>query len=169
MLTQGEVAVGTILESGVELITIIHKPPYPLGAVALFAHNNHYRVDNIASQECTLALISAEEIENQMVRCRRFMRNFIGYNATKVDTLAQHLALLSMRTIKARVAFYVLSVKEGSSYDFGRNITELATYFCVERPSLSRAIKELCDEGVITHHRGRGEIIDVAALKNFIA
>ncbi len=169
MLTCGEVAVGTILDSGVWLITITHKAPYPLGAVALFASDNRYRVDNIAKQDCTLAIISREQIEQQMVRCQRFMRNFIGYNATKVDTLARHLALLSNRSIRGKLAFYILSVREGNNYDFGRNITELATYFCVERPSLSRAIAQLCDEGIITHRRGRGEIIDASALKELIA
>lgn len=168
MVAKGKIVNHTILDSGISLISIERQAPYPLGAVALFAPENHFRIDSIAAEECEVGVISRERIEEQIARCKTFMRNFIADNAAKVDIFSRHLSLLSQKNIKAKLAFYIFSVASGRSFELGRSMTDLATYFCVERPSLSRALKELMCDGVISCSRGKGKILDVAALKNLM-
>lgn len=168
ILSEGVVDVETILESGVRLVTITHEAPYPIGAIALFSDDNRYRVDLRAQCDCEIIVVSREAVEEQMVKCRRFMRSFIAHNTSRFDVILNHLSLLSKRNIKAKLAYYILLNSSAGHYRFTRSISDLAIYFCVERPSLSRAIAQLVDEGVITYDRGEGGILDLAALKNML-
>ncbi len=168
MVSEGRISNRTILESGISLIAIEHNAPYPLGAVALFAPENHFRIDSVAIEECTVGVISRDRIEKQIAECKIFMRNFIADNATKVDILSSHLSLLSCKNIKAKIAFYILTRTHNNAFRFDRSISELAIYFCVERPSLSRALGQMTDEGLISYERGSGTILNLNALKELI-
>ncbi len=168
VISKGRVAVDTILDSGMALISIEQKAPFPLGAVALFSEDNRYRVDMRCESDCEILIIHRDEVENQMVKCRQFLRSFISYNTSRLDVFGRHLSLLSHRTIKAKLAYYILLNSNGMRYRFPRSIADMANYFCVERPSLSRAISQMVKDGVVSYHNGEGEILDIERVKNML-
>ncbi len=168
VLTRGRIAVSIILESGMPLSTRYWSAPYPMGAVALFSAWNYYRVDVVACEECDIIYVSKDEVETQMMSCRRFMRNFISHNISKFDIVVEHVNQLSHKNLSAKLAYYILHHSRDGVYEFDKRIGELAEYLCVERPSLSRAIAKMVDQGVITYNKGRGEILDMDTLKSFI-
>lgn len=168
ILMKGSIRVETVLDSGLLLISKFHKAPYAMGVVALFAENNHYRVNVIATEDCEVGIISKQAIEDQMVECRTFLGSFIAYNISKLDIFIEHLTLLTQKSLKAKLALYIFSRSVNGKFTFDKKIGDLATYFCAERPSLSRAISQLATEGIITYNRGVGEILDEVALKNML-
>ncbi|MFI3317558.1 MAG: Crp/Fnr family transcriptional regulator [Rikenellaceae bacterium] len=168
ILAAGSVATELILDSGIAYTSVCHSAPYPLGALALFAEDNRYRADFIALEECTLISVSREDIEQQMCQCRRFLRSFIAYNTTKIDTFARHLTVLTQKSLKSKLAFYLLSASVGGVFHLEISLEDLATYFAVERPSLSRVIAQFVREGLITYHRGKGEILEHKALRSLL-
>ncbi len=165
---EGSVKTEIILDSGIPYTTQYHSSPYTIGALAIFATDNHYRADFIACGGCTTISVSRDDIELQMTQCRTFLRNFIAYNTSKFDLLTQHITVLTQKSIKAKLVFYILSITKNQRFKFDKRIDELAIYMCVERPSLSRAISQLANEGLIEYNRGEGKIIDIVALKNIL-
>lgn len=168
ILVRGSVNTELVLDSGIVYTTVLHHAPYAFGALAIFAKENYYRADFVALEDCDLISVSRSDIEQQMVSCRTFLRNFIAYNTSKVDMFTRHLAMLSHKNIKAKLAFYILSLSQGGRYRFDKRLEPLATYMCVERPSLSRAISQLVESDIISYSRGEGEIFDAVALKNLM-
>ncbi len=169
LLVSGSLTVSFPLPSGGILRSVQHAAPYPLGAVALLGRENRYRVDIQANEHCEIIQVSREEIEARMMQCRDFMCSFFDYSTSKLDLFIEHLALLSQRSIAAKLAYYIfLCSDDGKSYQFTKNIRQLADYLCVERPSLSRVIAKLATEGIITYHDGVGEIVDVDRLRALV-
>lgn len=168
VLVRGSVTTQMVLDSGIVYTSARHSSPYAIGALALFAHDNHYRADIIALSQCDLISVSVEDIEQQMVECRDFMRSFMAYHSTKLDMFARHLSVLTHRNLTAKLAFYIFSCSENLSFRFDKRIGALATYLCVERPSLSRAISQLVARGLITYDRGEGRILDARGLRNLL-
>ncbi len=148
--------------------SINHKAPTPIGGVAIFSKNNRYRADIKALEPCTTISVGREDVLAQMRQCEDFIMNLIDFPASRVDVLAQHLAIMTQRSIKSKVAYYILTCSDGKRFRFGMSIKELSEHICVERPSLSRTISQLVDEGIITHRRGEGEIVDSAALQELV-
>ncbi len=165
----GSINVSFVLDSGIIIRSTDHIAPSPIGAVALFSKDNRYLADTIAREECTVISVSKEEVMAQMCRCQDFMTNFIDFSASRVDTLAQHLAVLSQHSIAAKLAYYIFICSgDNRHYKFGKSIKALAEYLCVERPSLSRVISKFVERGLITYHNGEGEIVDSNGLKELI-
>ncbi len=168
ILVEGSVKTELLLESGIYFTSQHHTAPYPIGALAIFSDEGCYRADIVAQEECVTISVARDDVEEQMSRCRHFLRSFIGYNNKKLDLFTLHITILSHKSLKARLAFYILTLAKGGAYRFDKRLEPLATYLSVERPSLSRAISQMVDEGIISYARGEGRIIDLEALRRLL-
>ena len=169
LLVQGAITVSFVMPSGLVLRSIKHTAPYPLGAVALLGKENRYRVDIVADNECEVISVSREYIEERIMNCREFMLSFFDYSTSKLDLFVEHLAILSQRSIRAKLAFYIFICSDkNNKYKFNKTIRGLSEYICVERPSLSRVIAQFAEEGLITYQDGEGEILNINRLKEFV-
>ena len=138
LLERGAIDVTIILDSGLLFSRRNWRAPHLMGAVALFSNSNHYRVDVEATEECEVVYVKREDVELQMMKCRRFMRNFISHAIDKFDVVTEHLNQLTQKGLSGKLAYYILK-SNGDSYHFDKSVGGLP-YLCVERPSLSRSI-----------------------------
>lgn len=168
VLVKGGVETSIILDSGISYTSRYHTAPYAFGALAIFANQNKYRADIMATERCDTISVSREMIEDQMVQCKTFLRNFIAYNMSKLDLFQSHLSVLTHKNLKSRLAFYILSISESGEFKFDKSLEELSVYLCVERPSLSRTLAQMVDNGIIEYRRGIGRIIDINAIKDIL-
>ena len=168
ILAQGSFDVTIVLDSK-PLSTKHWCAPYPMGVVALFSTHNYYRVDVVASEECKVIYVHVDEVEEQMMKCKRFLRNFIAHNIDKFDTITDHINHLSHKSLSAKLAYYILKRSDSNwEFRFDKKIGDLAEYLCVERPSLSRSISGLVKQGVITYDKGVGRVLNIDALKSIL-
>ncbi|MFI3317142.1 MAG: Crp/Fnr family transcriptional regulator [Rikenellaceae bacterium] len=166
IVVSGAINVSFVQPSGLIIRSVDHLAPTPIGAIALFSKKNRYLVDTRAIEECTVISIAKEDVISQMAACQDFMVSFIDFSASRVDALTSHIALLSQRSVAAKVAYYIfLCSRDGHSYKFPQTLRILSEHMCVERPSLSRVIASFVQQGLITYHRGSGEILDPKGLK----
>ena len=103
-----------------------------------------------------------------MARCPEFMRGFLAFNANRMQFLSERLKIFSQKSIKSKIAYYILQRAKNGEFNLGRSISSLSEYFGVERPSLSRAMSELVSDGVIEYARGKGKIIDSNKIKGLL-
>lgn len=140
-----------------------------------FADVEHSPVSVLASSDCRILAISFQS----MVRCCssacdfhfKLIENMLKIVAEKNIRLNEKIILLSRRTIREKVLYYLLA-ESGKSENriitipFNRN--ELADYICVDRSALSRELCKMRNEGMIDFHKNRFKLLDIDKIKNVI-
>lgn len=159
LLTKGKVKTEIISNSGLTISVEEIVAPYPLAAAFIFADDNRFPVEVTAMEDCEVALISKSSIEKQMAKCPGFLRGFMAFIANRVQFLSERLKIFSQKSIKAKMAYYILQHDRNGFFELERSISSLAEYFGVERPSLSRAISEMVHDEIISFESGKGKIL----------
>lgn len=168
ILLKGSVKAEMLSESGSVLnIETIHAPN-PLAPAFLFAENNQFPVDVVALENVEIILISKESIMKQLAHNEKFLQGFMTFNSNRVHFLSERLKLLATKTIKGKLAQYILARTKNMAFTMDMNQTTLAEYFGVTRPSLSRSIAEMIDEEIITLKGKNGKILNLMKLKRLI-
>ena len=169
ILLQGSVKTEMISESGTVLNIETIQAPSPLASAFLFAENNRFPVDVIALEDVQVALIPKDSVLHQLAHNELFLNNFMTLNSNRIQFLSERLKLLSIKTIKGKLAQYILSRTDNSLFTMGMNQTTLAAYFGVTRPSLSRSLTEMIAEEIITLKGKSGKILHLDKMKQLIA
>ena len=169
ILLKGSVKTEMISNSGTIINIEIINAPNLLAPALLFAASNRFPVDVVALEDCEIILIAKDSIMKLLSRNEAFLQAFMAFNSNRVHFLTERLKLLSTKTIKGKLAQYILIRTNNMQFTLDRNQSELAEYFGVTRPSLSRSLSEMIDEGVISLKRKTGTILDPVKLKHLIA
>jgi len=168
IILTGSVKTEMISDSGTILnIDTIHAPN-ALAPAFLFAANNRFPVSVIALEDCEIVLISKDSIMKQLTGNEEFLKGFMAFNSNRVYFLSERLKLLSTKTIKGKLAQYILVRTKDMCFTLDRKQEELAEYFGVTRPSLSRSLSEMVDDGIISLKRKNGTVLDFEKLKKLI-
>ena len=155
------------LSSKIRRVVEFSREPGSLNASSafLFAENNRFPVDVIALEECEIILIPKNAVMRLLATNEHFLQSYMAFNANRTQFLSERLQLLSIKTIKGKLAYYILKRIQGDHYKQDRNQTELSEYFGVARPSLARSFSEMIEEGAISRE---GKIVDMNKLKSYV-
>ncbi|HET7733529.1 MAG TPA: Crp/Fnr family transcriptional regulator [Paludibacter sp.] len=170
MLTSGSVKTEMITENGNILGIEIIKAPRPLAPAFVFSDNNRFPVDVTALEDVEIMRIPKAEIMRLMMTNPDFMSSFMTHNANRTQFLTNRLQLLSIKTIKGKLAHYLLesSPGDGKPFEINRNQTELADFFGVARPSLARSLSEMVQEGVISINKKEYIVLNSKGLRELL-
>ena len=170
MLTLGSVKTEMITENGNILGIEIIKAPRPLAPAFLFSDNNHFPVDVTALEEVEIMKIPKDEILRLMMTNPDFMKQFLTHNSNRTQFLTNRLQLLSIKTIKGKIAHFLLEsmTDEGKTFLINRNQTEQAEFFGVARPSLARSLSEMIQDGIIRIDKKQFTILDSKSLRSLL-
>ena len=170
MLTSGSVKTEMITENGNILGIEIIKAPRPLAPAFIFSDNNHFPVDVTALEEVEIMKIPKEEIMRLMMTNPDFMKQFLTLNANRTQFLTNRIQLLSIKTIKGKIAHFLFENSSGNGKPFiiNRNQTEMADYFGVARPSLARSLSEMVHDGIISIDKKEYTILDMKRLRELL-
>jgi len=168
MLMQGSVKTEMITDNGSLLGIEIIKAPRPLAPAFLFSDNNHFPVDVTTLEDVEIMKIPKDEIMRLMMTNPDFMKQFLTHNSNRTQFLTNRLQLLSIKTIKGKLAHFILEQVVGTEKSFiiNRNQTELADFFGVARPSLARSLSEMVQEGIISINKKEFTILDMKKLRD---
>lgn len=170
ILITGSVKTEMITENGNLLGVEIINAPRPLAPAFIFSSNNRFPVDVIAIEDVEVLRIPKDEVVKLMSTHPDFMQQFLKHNANRTQFLTNRLQLLSIKTIKGKIAHFLLEQvnEEGMSFSINRNQTELAEFFGVARPSLARSLSEMIEEGVLTVDKKKYTILDIKKLRDLL-
>lgn len=170
ILMSGSVKTEMITENGNIMGIEIIKAPRPLAPAFLFSSNNRFPVDVITLEEVEILRIPKNEVVRLMTLRPDFMQQFLTHNANRTQFLTNRLQLLSIKTIKGKIAHFLLEQADeyGDTFVLNRNQTELADFFGVARPSLARSISEMIQDGIITYAKREYKILDYKKLKELL-
>lgn len=171
LLTKGSVKTEMISEDG-NLLTIEKiLAPRPLAPAFLFAENNRFPVDVTTLEESELLMIPKESVMKLLATNEGFLTNYLSFNAGRTQFLSNKLQILSVKTIKGKLSQYLLEhMKPGSAtLTLDKNQTQMAEFFGVARPSLSRSMSEMVAEGLISMDKKEVTILDINGLKRLLS
>lgn len=170
MLMTGSVKTEMITENGSLLGIEIIKAPRPLAPAFLFSDNNHFPVDVTTLEEVEIMRIPKEEIMRLMMTNPDFMKQFLTHNSNRTQFLTNRLQLLSIKTIKGKLAHFLLeqAIDNRKTFTLNRNQTEMADFFGVARPSLARSLSEMVQDGIISINKKEFTILDTKRLRDLL-
>jgi len=176
ILLQGSVKGEMITESGGLLTVEVMLAPRPLASAFLFAENNTFPVDVTSLEDSRILKIRKDDVIELFRRDGKFMERYLKYNSNKAQFLSNKLQILTIKTIRGKLAHYLLeqlnlchSVNPSiNTFIMDKNQTELSKYFGVSRPALARTFSELQQEKIISADRNRVTVIKIQALRNLI-
>ncbi len=170
ILITGSVKTEMITENGNLLGVEIIKAPRPLAPAFIFSSNNRFPVDVSAIEDVEVIRIPKVEVIRLMNEHPDFMQQFLEHSANRTQFLTHRLQFLSIKTIKGKIAHFLLEQagEEGLTFRINRNQTELAEFFGVARPSLARSLSEMIEDKVIEVNKKEYKILDIKKLRNLL-
>ena len=159
---------GEMVDSSGKTIKIDDIPaPNPLASAFIFGKQNRFPVNVIVSEKTKLLYIPKFDFLKMLQADVRIMQNFLNVISSHTQILANKLKFLSFKTIKGKIAQYLLSLAGPDKTIVELRLTqhEIAEQFGVARPSLARAMGEMAEEGLIEVDRKVIRIIDKKKLR----
>lgn len=127
------------------------KAPGAIAPAFLFGRMNLYPVNVVAVPDTAILIIEKADFLKMLQSNNRVLINFLDMISNRSQFLSGKIKFLSFKTIKSKLAQYILELAGGKSgtVKLDRTQNDLADYFGVARPSVARALKELEEAGII--------------------
>lgn len=157
VLLKGSIMIENIDFSGKRtLVNIFTEPETVFGEVYLFLSQNSYDYSCKAHSDARILCIPKGIFfkENPDAIEMRMIRNLLIILAEKAHFMNQKLLIVNSSSIRAKLIKYLLRSTDGEELVLRYKREELANYLGIPRPSLSRELMHMQDEGLI-HIEGK--------------
>ncbi|WP_372652593.1 Crp/Fnr family transcriptional regulator [Draconibacterium sp.] len=146
------------------------EAPRPLAAAFLFGKENKFPVTVTANKKVEMLAIPVVEFLKLLQLNTRLLRNYLNSISTRAQFLSQKLHFLSFKTIKEKVAHFLLQQAGDRFHSFELKNTQqqLAELFGVTRPSLARVLGEMQNENLIKIEKKTVTLLDKQGLNNLL-
>lgn len=136
--------------------------PWPLATAFLFGKENRFPVTVSATLDVQMLSIPKDEFVKLLQMNALILNNYLNTISTRAQFLSQKLKFLSFKTIRQKIAHYLLELAGDrlQTVEITQSQGQLAEMFGVTRPSLARALGEMCQEGLIETDRRYIKILD---------
>lgn len=143
------------------------RAPYPLASAFIFGKQNKFPVNVMANEKTRILFIPKYDLMKILQSDIRILQNFLNVISGHTQILANKLKFLSFKTIKGKIALYILSLAgpDKDLVELPLTQNDLAEQFGVARPSLARALGEMAEEGIIAVDRKVVRILDRKRLR----
>lgn len=145
--------------------------PMPIAHAFLFGERNRFPVDVIALEDCKILFVPKSDFMRLMQQNTIILGNYLNAISNRAQFLSSKLWFLSFKTIKEKIAHYLLNIARSESKTtivLPKSHQELAEFFGVTRPSLARVFADLEAEGIITVNRREITITNKGKLMEMI-
>ena len=143
------------------------RAPRVLASAFIFGKQNKFPVNVMANEKTKLLYIPKYDFMKILQADIRILQNFLNVISNQSQMLAGKLKFLSFKTIKGKIAQYILGLAgpDKNMIELPMSQNDLAEQFGVARPSLARALGEMAEEGMISVDRKVVRILDRAKLR----
>jgi len=144
--------------------------PWPLATALLFGKENRFPVSVSATSDVEMVSIPKPEFVKLLQLNTLILNNYLNTISTRAQFLSQKLKFLSFKTIKQKIAHYLLEAAGDrlQSIEIQQSQGQLAEMFGVTRPSLARTLGEMCAEGLIESDRRCIKILDKGRMNQLL-
>lgn len=141
------------------------------GEIVAFADLKLYPATVIASSKCEVMFVNPKEFVEFCSHNTEFLSSFLSDLCNKILTLNNTIKNLSFISIRHKIANYILDQykKQNSIFvDLSISKQKLSEYLGIPRPSLSRELMNMKNDGLIDYDRNIVKIIDLKGLEDIL-
>ncbi|MCK5821973.1 MAG: Crp/Fnr family transcriptional regulator [Bacteroidales bacterium] len=127
------------------------QAPKPIAGAFLFGRQNVYPVDIIANESSVILKIFRDQFLKLLQLCPTVQLNYLNLISTKAQFLSNKIKFLSFKTLKGKIAHYILQLEidEDGYMLLPQTQQAMADLFGAARPSVARAFGQMEAEGVL--------------------
>ncbi|AYF54586.1 Crp/Fnr family transcriptional regulator [Clostridium botulinum C] len=174
IILEGEATILKENSEGNRIIISVIKKGDLFGEMLVFSSRKIWPVTVRVQNSCKVLFLTNSDL---IARCSKMcpwhnslLQNFIKIISDKSLILNKKVEYLSIKSIRGKISTYLLEQYQNNpttNIFVPLNRNELADFLNVSRPSLSREICGMRDEGIIDFHLSTFRIKDINALKSF--
>jgi len=166
IVMEGNVA-GEMMDLSGKVLKIEDLPPSKMIAPAfLYGRRRIYPVNVIASAPTLIWQMHRDEFSKLLQADLRLLNNYLNAISNRAQFLSEKIRFLSFPSLRSKLAFLFLRHAAGAQvFRLPMTHQQLSELFGVARPSVSREIRLMNNEGLIMAERDMITIKDPAALK----
>ncbi|MFO7882720.1 MAG: Crp/Fnr family transcriptional regulator [Kosmotogaceae bacterium] len=142
------------------------EAPEIIASGVLFSNKYNLPVDIIAIEDSSILSIPKKSVLMLCQENQKFLTSLLQDMGNRICFLANRMYSLTMKTIKEKIALFLIEKSNGnSSFILDMTKEEIARLFGVARPSLSRAFQEMIQSDLINQEGKTIIIKDLQTLK----
>ncbi len=175
VLLEGEAMVVKENAAGERVIMAVLGAGDIFGETAAFSRAGKWPASVVAQGDCKAFFLPPHKItgncQRQCPSHRRLITNMLRIVSDKALALNKKVEYLTIRSMRGKISAFLLEQyeKQGSAtFILPLKRNEMAEFLNVARPSLSREMCRMRDEGIIDFHQSTIKIKDLEALKSMI-
>lgn len=171
VVVKGSVEVQRIYASGKTITMSKLEIGNIFGEVIIFSNKSTYPATIVSSENCQIMFICKENILKLSTVNPKFLSNFMTLLSNKILMLNKKLRNISYQTIRQKVVSYILDEYEAENkLIISLKITkkEMAEQLGIPRPSLSRELINMKDEGIIDFEKNLIKILNLELLEDIL-
>lgn len=171
IIISGNIEIHKPFSSG-KVVTISHFEEGDVFAESLvFSDKREYPATVVSTTDSSILMIPRSELVVLLSKNRTVLENFAGVLSRRIHMLNDRITNLSFDSARKRIINILLLEygRQGTRYlllPYSRK--KMAELINIPRPSLSRELIKMKDEGLIDFYKNRFKIIDLKVLETII-
>lgn len=172
IVLSGDVVVSSENIAGNRTIIAVDGPGEMFGEMAAFSGSDLWPSTVMARSSCEVMFLPAEKIVNSCESAcashRMMISNMLRIISNKALALHRKVEYLAIKSMREKISTYLLEQYKRvgkTTFILPLKRNELADFLNVSRPSLSREMSRLMEEGIIDFHRASIKIKDLDSLR----
>lgn len=168
LVIDGVVEIQKIYSSGKHLVLKRMEAGEVFGEAIMFSNKNEYPATVIAASDCAVSYLKRDDIIKLCLQEQIILRNFITLLSDKIFVLNRKINSISFKSIRQKVINFILEqVKKQKNTTVKLNLSkeQIASLLGIPRPSLSRELMKLRDDGFIEFNRNIIKVIDIEMME----
>jgi len=172
IVLKGEATVSKENAAGNRIVMTLLKQGDIFGEILAFSNQLTWPATVQAQENCEVLFLPREKIVGECDRIcpwhRTLIHNFLRIISERAIMLNKKIEYLTIKSMRGKISTYLLEQYKRTG---DKNITlplnrnELSDFLNVSRPSMSREMCKMRDEGVIDFHLTAFRILDLEAVK----
>ena len=141
------------------------------GEAIAFSETNIYPATIISSKGSIILYISKKDIISMCSSYPKVLNNFMQLLSSKILLLNRKIKELSFETLREKISSYLLSqyeIQKTLNLILPMSRKDLAQHLGVQRPSLSRELVNMKDDGLIDFNKNLLEIKDLQGIEDIL-
>lgn len=169
IILKGAVELQTIFQSGKVITHLTLGPSDVFGEGLLFSAENRYPVSIHSKGNSEILYIRKDHLIHGLLHHPILLQNFLSLLSNKLYFMNNKVKILSLSTLRKKIAFFLLEqyrLRGTRTFEIPLNRKRLAEHLAVERPSLSRELIRMREDGLIDFEQSSFKILDLEALED---
>ena len=172
IVIDGEVVIAKENIAGNRAILTVLKKGDMFGEMISFTEKKIWPVTVTSQSDSEVIFISPEKVITQCEKMctshQKLIENMLYIMSRKALLLSRKVDYLSIRSLRGKLCAYLIEQWKSQGtpiFTLPMNRDELADFFNVARPSISREFSKMKDEKLIDYHKASFKIIDLERMK----